>query len=505
MPASIERHRDRRAVRRRRARATRRAARASSSASRRRADGESPCAERDPRRARARAPIRRPVTDADRRAPLQFYEDGRASGGFDAGIERRADGRAREPGVPVSRRLAPSERCAAGHGSSRRRLRAGVAAVVLPLEQRARRGAAGARRRGRARRARACSKRRSSACSPTRAPRRSSTNFALPVARRRDLDAVDARSGAVPGVQRRPARRLRARSSSSSTSVLLEDRSVLELLTADHTFVNERLARHYGIPTVRGASSAASTLDDDAPLRACSARAHAAAHVVRRPHVARAARRVGARERSSGTPPTPPPPDVETISGDTRRREAEDGARAARAASREPDVQRAATASSIRSASRSRTSTRPASGATSDRDAATPIDAAGQLADGTPIDGPVELREALLRRPDQFVQTLTEKLMMYALGRSSSTTTCRRCARSCATPQPTTIGSRRSCWASCGASRSRCRRAGAEIPRGSAAARTRGVDDVRHQEASVAPHGAARRRRCARRCRCSTR
>ena len=46
-----------------------------------------------------------------------------------------------------------------------------------------------------------------------------------------------------------------------------------------------------------------------------------------------------------------------------------------------------------------------------------PIDASGQLADGTPVDGPVALREALLKHPEQFVRTLTEKLMTYALGR----------------------------------------------------------------------------------------
>jgi hypothetical protein len=53
-----------------------------------------------------------------------------------------------------------------------------------------------------------------------------------------------------------------------------------------------------------------------------------------------------------------------------------------------------------------------------DRWAGTPIDAAGKLVDGTAVGGPVDLRNALTRRPDQFVQTLTEKLMTYGLGRS---------------------------------------------------------------------------------------
>jgi hypothetical protein len=53
-----------------------------------------------------------------------------------------------------------------------------------------------------------------------------------------------------------------------------------------------------------------------------------------------------------------------------------------------------------------------------DREAGVAIDSSGQLADGTVVDGPVDLREALLEDPTQFVQTLTEKLMIYALGRS---------------------------------------------------------------------------------------
>jgi hypothetical protein len=53
-----------------------------------------------------------------------------------------------------------------------------------------------------------------------------------------------------------------------------------------------------------------------------------------------------------------------------------------------------------------------------DRYAGTPIDASGQLVDGTPVTSPADLRQALLKRPDQFVQTITERLMTYALGRT---------------------------------------------------------------------------------------
>jgi hypothetical protein len=52
-----------------------------------------------------------------------------------------------------------------------------------------------------------------------------------------------------------------------------------------------------------------------------------------------------------------------------------------------------------------------------DRDAGTPIDASGKLVDGTAVNSPADLRKALMKRPEQFVQTMTEKLMTYALGR----------------------------------------------------------------------------------------
>src|SRR5205085_7554709 len=55
---------------------------------------------------------------------------------------------------------------------------------------------------------------------------------------------------------------------------------------------------------------------------------------------------------------------------------------------------------------------------TKDQDAGTPIDASGKLVDGTAITGPVDLRKALMKHPEQFVETVTEKMMTYALGRS---------------------------------------------------------------------------------------
>ena len=83
------------------------------------------------------------------------------------------------------------------------------------------------------------------------------------------------------------------------------------------------------------------------------------------------------------------------------------------------------------------------------------VDASGQLADGTPVDGPVALRKALLKHPEQFVRTLTEKLMTYGLGRGLEyydMPVVRAIARDAARR---TTASRRSCSASSRARRFR--------------------------------------------------
>ncbi len=76
-----------------------------------------------------------------------------------------------------------------------------------------------------------------------------------------------------------------------------------------------------------------------------------------------------------------------------------------------------------------------------DRYAGTLIDSAGEMADGTKINGPDDLRKALLRRPDQFVQTFVENLLVYAMGRTrASITTCQRSAKSYARQQRKIFG-----------------------------------------------------------------
>src|SRR4029078_8448559 len=189
-------------------------------------------------------------------------------------------------------------------------------------------------------------------------------------------------------------------------SVFTEDRSVLDLLSADYTFVNERLALHYGIPNVRGNLFRRVTLNDSnrfgllgkGGVLTVASCANRTAPVLRGAWIL---------ENLMGTPPAAPPPDVEGFP------ENKDGEKA-RSVREIMETHRAKPACNachgIMDPLGFSLENFDAIGEwrSADRGAGTQIDAAGKLVDGTPVGGPVDLRATLMRRPDQFVQTLTE-------------------------------------------------------------------------------------------------
>ncbi len=200
-------------------------------------------------------------------------------------------------------------------------------------------------------------------------------------------------------------------------SQIREDHPVLSLLTADYTFVNERLARHYEIPNVYGNHFRRVALEGELQVRrgllgkgsllTVTSYAHRTSPVLRGKWLL---------ENVLGTPPPPPPPDVPAL-------EENDGAAAAPRSVRERLEQHrsnpvCASCHQIMDPlgfalenfdGIGRWRTMGAGG--------TAIDAGGTLTDGTPVDGPATLRDALVARGEDFVTTVTEKLMTYALGR----------------------------------------------------------------------------------------
>jgi hypothetical protein len=196
-------------------------------------------------------------------------------------------------------------------------------------------------------------------------------------------------------------------------SVIREDRNVLDLLTADYTFVNERLARHYGVSGIYGSQFRRITVEDDVRkgLLGKGGLLAVTSHATRTSPVNRGK---WVLENILGTPPAPPPPDVPAL------KEPEPGA--ATKTMREQMVEHranpaCASCHKVMDPIGFAMENFDAVGAWRAHDAGAPIDASGELADGSKVDGVVALRQALVSRPDVFVGALTEKLLTYALGR----------------------------------------------------------------------------------------
>ncbi len=195
-------------------------------------------------------------------------------------------------------------------------------------------------------------------------------------------------------------------------SVMHEDRSVVDLLTADYTFVNERLAKHYGIPNIYGSHFRRVAVTDDARkgLLGKGAILLVTSHPDRTSPVVRGK---WILENLLGTPPPPPPPNVPPL--------AEGSAAKTRTMREQMEAHRAnpacASCHKLLDPLGFALENFDAVGAWRVRDAGVAIDASGQLTDGTRVNGVVTLRQALVRNPDVFVRTFVEKLMTYALGR----------------------------------------------------------------------------------------
>jgi mono/diheme cytochrome c family protein len=205
------------------------------------------------------------------------------------------------------------------------------------------------------------------------------------------------------------------------TSVMAEDRNVLDLMTADYTFVNERLARHYGIPGVYGSQMRRISLTTDArrgllgkgALLMVTSHAHRTSPVLRGKWIL---------ENIVGVSPAPPPDNVPALSDEEHPNKPRSGREVLE---QHRANQACASCHRILDPIGFALENYDAVGAWRIRDGGTlgdPIDATGQLVDGTKVDGVVALRQALVRDPEVFVRTMTEKLLTYAVGRGLTAT-----------------------------------------------------------------------------------
>jgi mono/diheme cytochrome c family protein len=199
-------------------------------------------------------------------------------------------------------------------------------------------------------------------------------------------------------------------------SIFREDRSVIDLLKASHTYVNERVALHYGITNVKGDRFRRVELEQSVRwgLLGKGAVLMAAAYPNRTSPVLRGA---FVLKHIQGVPPANPPMNVPTLDekdiGTTRALTVREMIAKHRAS---PTC---AACHAVMDPLGLALENFDATGMWRDRDryAGADIDSSGVLPDGTPIKGPDDLRAALLRRPEQFAQTFTEGLLTYATGR----------------------------------------------------------------------------------------
>jgi len=376
------------------------------------ASKEAPCAY-EILSAVARRAFRRPVVESDMTAPMAFYHEARKTGGdFNAGIRA---GLARILASPAFVFRSESDPASLPEGAAHRITDLELASRLsfflwssIPDDELLNLAVAGRLRQPRVLEEqvrRMIADPRSDALM---------TGFTGQWLQLRNLDKVTPDLLMFPDFDDNVRQAFRRETELFFTSIVRENRSALDLLDADYTFVNERLARHYGIRGVYGSR-------------------------FRRVHVADPNRRgllghgsflslTSAANRTSpilrgkfvisnllNTPPLPPPPNIPLLEESapkdrpsTVREQLELHRKNPACASCHRNIDPVGFAlENFNPVGQWQDATKEG----------LKIDSAGVLADGTPVDGPIALRKALLARPEVFVGTVTEKLMTYALGR----------------------------------------------------------------------------------------
>jgi hypothetical protein len=363
----------------------------------------------------ARRAYRRPVTAGDVEPPLKFYKSARERGGnFDAGIR---SGLARIIASPSFlyrvERDAVGVRAGAAHAVSDVELASRLSFFLwssIPDEKLLNAAVAGQLRQPGALDAqvrRMIGDDRADALV---------NNFAGQWLQLRNLESkVSPDLLMFPDFDDNTRRAFRRETEMLFGNILRENRSVLELMNADYTFLNERLAKHYGIPGVYGERFRLVKLTDKnrfgllghGSVLSLTAVATRTSPVYRGKYVL---------STFLDTPPSPPPPNVPTLEESNKTASAKP-----KTVREQLELHRA----NPSCAGCHRIIDPPgfalehfnSVGLWIETSGGTPIDSAGVLADGTKVDGPVALREAILKHPEAFATTLTTRLLTYALGR----------------------------------------------------------------------------------------
>jgi hypothetical protein len=373
-----------------------------------RATGESPCARRITENLAHRA-FRRPVTADEVTRLMQFYDAARNSGGtFDQGIEQMVAAVLASPnflyrgigGTPGTGLLTDLELASRlsfflwTTGPDKELLSLAEArGLTRPgaLERQVRRMLAD--------------------------PKASSlvSNFAMKWLTLDSLESVKPDPVLFPAFNDQLRRDFSSEAEAFVSSILLEDRSVVELLTANHTYLNDRLARHYGIASVSGPQFRRVILTDTERFGLLGK----AAVLMRTSYADRTSpvlRGAWVLDKLMGTPPAPPPPDTAT---DLSQKAGEAPKTVRARLEQHRDKASCNQCHGVIDPTGLALENFDAIGAwrTVDSQAKAAIDARTVLPSGVAINGVTELRTQMVARPATFVSAVTERLMMYAINR----------------------------------------------------------------------------------------
>lgn len=361
-----------------------------------------------------RRAFRRPVTDADLQDLMPFYEAGKADGGFERGIEKalermlvspqflfriERDPAGIAPGTPyrisdleLASRLSFFIWSSIPDDELLDIAARGKLKDPAVLEQQVKRMIAD--------------------------PRSESfvTNFAAQWLFLRDLSAKQPDELLFPDFDETLRAGFQRETELFLDSVLRENRSVLDLLSANYSFINARLARHYGIPNIEGSYFRRVTFPPDSVRGGLLGQGSILTITSYATRTSPVVRGKWVLENLLNAAPPPPPPNVPALKTD--------GTEPGKTLSmREAMIQHRANPACAGCHARMdpigfAMENFDAIGKWRDRDSGNPIDASGVFPDGTKFTGMAGLKKALLAHPEQFVTTVTEKVLMYAIGRN---------------------------------------------------------------------------------------
>jgi mono/diheme cytochrome c family protein len=361
----------------------------------------------------ARRAYRRPVTDADLEPLMGFYEAGRRTGTFETGVQKALHRLLVSPEFLVRFERDPANLPPdTNYKVSDLELASRLSFFLwssLPDEE-----LLDVAEQGRLRNPSVLERQVRRLLADERS-RALGTNFAGQWLFLRNVPATRPDTQIFPDFDENLRNALRRETELLFETVLRENRSALDLLGARYTYVNERLARHYGMPNIYGDHFRRVELGADDPRGGLLGHGSVQLVTAYPGRTSPVLRGKWILDNILGAPPPPPPPNVPEL-----QERAADGKVLSM---RERMAQHRA--NPVCASCHSRMD--PLGLALENFDAVgrwrlvsesgAPVDASGILPDGTPFDGVRELRKVLLERPDRFVNTLVEKLLTYALGR----------------------------------------------------------------------------------------